>query len=144
MTPNPALPPITKHILKLAAQIDAAGLPDHVPVEPGGGCRPGACFENVIDIVKRQGGSVQYGWSIREQPRAFVEGEFYAVWRSPDGTLIDVTPRGDGQTQIVFLSDPNRVWDGEPIDSRRMMLHERLCYCGSGLPFTLCHGMADD
>ena len=137
-------PAITKGILKLARQIDATSAPDFVAVEPGEMCEPGQCFENVAAIVKRHGGSVQHGWSMREQDTAFVEGEFHAVWRRPDGALIDVTPRTDKRTDILFLPDSRMVWQGEDVEPRRAMLHEQPCYCGSGMPFKICHGIADD
>jgi hypothetical protein len=136
--------PITKGILKLARQIDATSAPDYVSVEPGEGCLPGRSFQNVVAIVRMQGGSVQHGWRLREQPAAYVEGEFIAVWRRPDGVLIDVTPRTDGLNEIIFLPDSKMVWDGEDVESRRMMLHEQPCYCGSGMPYKICHGLADE
>jgi hypothetical protein len=144
MARGPATPPITKGILKLARQIDATSTPDYVAVEPGEDCLPGQCFENVAATVKRTGGSVQHGWRLREQPAAYVEGEFYAVWRRLDGNLIDVTPRPDGVTEILFLPDTRLVWEGDPVEPRRMMLNEQPCYCGSGMPFKICHGLAED
>ncbi|MEA3213293.1 MAG: hypothetical protein QOE70_6350 [Chthoniobacter sp.] len=144
MSARPAAPTFTKHILKLAHQIDASSAPDYVPVSPEMECLPGRCFENVTEIVKRRGGSVQYGWSMREQPAVYVDAAFHAVWRCTNGALIDVTPRTDGQTQIVFLPDSKRVWKGKPVETRQMFLHGKPCYCGSGMPFRICHGLGDD
>jgi len=144
MTNPSAGPQITKHILKLALQIDATGVPAYVPVQPEMDCESDSCFNNVSAIVRRRGGAIQHGWSMRELPGVFVEGAFHAVWRRPDGSLQDVTPRKDGHARIVFLPDSKRVWDGDDVDNRRMMLHERPCYCGNGLPFILCHGRNDD
>lgn len=135
---------LSKGILKLARQIDATSTPDYVSVEPGEACEPGGCFQNVRAIVRRLGGSVQHGWRMREQPSVFVEGEFHAVWRRPEGGLVDVTPRDDGLSEILFLPDSRLVWDGQDVESRRVMLHEQPCYCGSRMPFNLCHGLAED
>ena len=135
---------VTPHILKLARQIDPTGTLTCVSVSPQSACLPGAPFENVQLVVEKQGGSVQHGWRMREQPDAFAEGAFHAVWRSPDGTLIDVTPKEDHQTEILFLPDSQAVWEGEPVDPRRLMLHAKPCYCGSGLPFRICHSLAED
>ena len=135
---------ITKGILKLARQIDATSAPDYVAVEPGEGCLPGRSFQNVAAIVRLHGGSVQHGWRLREQASAYVEGEFLAVWRRLDGALIDVTPRADGLNEIIFLSDSRMVWEGEDVEPRRMMLHEQPCYCGSGMPYKICHGLAGE
>ena len=137
-------PPITKSILKLARQIDATSTLDFVKVEPGEECLPDCCFQNVTTMIKRHGGSVQHGWRIREQAMAYVEGEFYAVWRRRDGALIDVTPRADESGEILFLADSRMVWTGEPVVPRRLMLNLQPCYCASGLPFKICHGLTDD
>ncbi len=135
---------ISKGILKLARQIDATSTPEWVAVEPGEDCLPGRSFQNVAAMVRRHGGSVQHGWRLREQTAAYVEGAFHAVWRRLDGALIDVTPRADQLTETLFLSDSRMVWDGEDVEPRRMMLHEQPCYCGSGMPYKICHGLAED
>jgi hypothetical protein len=144
MTKGPSAPAITKGILKLARQIDATSAPDYVVVEPGEECLPGLCFQNVSAMVRRHGGSVQHGWKMREQASAYVEGEFFAVWRRLDGALIDVTPRKDQPDKILFLPDSRMQWEGEDVEPRRMMLHEQPCYCGSGMPYKICHGLAED
>lgn len=136
--------PITKGVLKLARQINAASTPDYVAVEPGEGCIPEQSDDNATEVVKQRGGSVQHGWRMREQAAAFVEAHFHAVWLRPDGVMIDVTPRKDRQSETLFLPDPTIVWTGEPIEPRRIMLNLQPCYCGSGLPFRICHGAADD
>jgi hypothetical protein len=143
MAKHSAAPAITKGLLKLARQIGAAYAPAAVAVEPGENCQPGNCFENVPAIVQRHGGAVQHGWLLREQPTIFVEGTFHAVWRRPGGDLVDVTPRADQLTEILFLPDSRKVWEGEPVDPYRMQLHEQPCYCGSGMPFNLCHALAE-
>lgn len=141
---TPKTPAITKGILKLARQIDAKSTPENVPVEPGEGCVVGGSFENVPAVVKRHGGSMQIGWRMREQELAFVEGAFHAVWRRPDGALIDVTPQPDQMAGILFLPDTQIEWRGEDVDPRRLMLNQQPCYCGSGMPFQICHGAADE
>ena len=144
MTKSSLAPAITKSILTLARQIDAASTPDYVAVEPGEECLPGCCFQNVPAMVKRHGGSIQHGWKMRVQASAYVEGEFYAVWRRRDGALIDVTPGTDRLSKILFLPDSRMVWEGEVVEPRRMMLHEQPCYCGSRMPYKICHGLAED
>ena len=136
--------PITKGIQKLARQIDAKSETTHVPVEPGEECSLSSSFENVRAVVRRRGGSAQHGWRMREQTAVYVEGEFHAVWRSPEGALLDVTPRTDGLTTILFQPDSPAVWTGEDVEPRRMMLHEKPCYCGSGMPFKICHGAGEE
>jgi hypothetical protein len=137
------VPPISKHILKLARQLDSTNAPDYIAAESREDCLPGRCFENVPRIVAKEGGSVQHGWVMR-QDSYFAEGAFHAVWRRPDGTLVDVTPRADARPQILFLPDAKKVWEGETVEPMRMQVHEKACYCGSGMPFRICHGLADD
>lgn len=136
-------PEITKHLLKLAQQIDATSAPEYVTVESRAGCLPNRSFENVREVVKMHGGSTQHGWNMRQQSY-FAEGSFHAVWRCPDGRLIDVTPGAEGQMQILFLPDNKRVWEGEPVEPQRLQVKSTPCYCGSGMPFRICHGLADD
>jgi hypothetical protein len=137
-------PLITKGMLKLARQLDPTTAPAFVPVQPGEECVPACSFENVTKWVRRHGGSVQCGWEMREQASAYVEGKCHAVWRGLDGFLVDVTPRTDLRSEILFLPDSRSAWDGEAVEPRRMMLHEQPCYCGSGMPYKICHGLADD
>ncbi len=144
MTGNPPAPPISPGILKLARQIHAKSVLESVAVSPGEGCLPGRCFQNVIDMGKRHGGAAQYGWRMREQAFAYVEGIFHAVWRRDDGILIDVTPRDDSQGTTLFLPDSRTAWTGDPVEPHRLMLNLQPCYCGSGLPFKICHGVSDD
>jgi hypothetical protein len=144
VTRGHSAPALTKGILKLSRHLDATATPDYVAVEPGEDCLPDSCFDNVATIVRRNGGSIQHGWRLRQEASAYVEGRFHAVWRRHDGTLIDVTPRTDGVDEILFLPDSRLVWTGEPVEPRRVMLNEQPCYCGSGIPFKICHGLSDD
>ena len=144
MSKASARPPITKGILKLAKQINDSDAPGFVTVEPGDGCLPDCCFENVPAVVKRRGGSVQAGWKMREESALFVQGDFHAVWRRPDGTLVDVTPRKDLLREILFLPDSRMDGKGADVEPRRMVLQERPCYCGSGMSFKMCCGLAGE
>ena len=145
MTRTPASdPPLSKAMLKLARQIDATREAAYLAVEAGDECLPDRCFDNVAAMVRRRGGSMVTGWSLRELPTVYVEGVFHAAWCAPDGSLVDVTPRADGQTRILFLQDTKTRWDGSEIEPRRLLLHEQACYCGSGMPFKICHGLPDE
>jgi hypothetical protein len=143
MTTPAAVPQITPGMRKLALQINMEATPVSIPIRPGAECLLDRCFENVRETITRHGGSLQCGWRLREQPLAYVEGEFHAVWRREDGVLIDVTPRPDEADAIVFVPDPKMRWTGDPVEPRRMMLNQQPCYCGSGMSFKLCHGGAD-
>ena len=65
------------------------------------------CHINVMHAVREGGGRNVFGWVIWEDPRRhFVEAIFHSVWRDPSGTLRDVTPRCDGEAEVLFLEDP--------------------------------------
>lgn len=90
-----------------------------MPVEPKSFAVPGECYANVEEQVRRAGGSAVYGWQIWDWPAVFTEAEFHAVWRATDGSLHDITPKPDGDSAIVFLPDPSRIYQGKRVDSIR-------------------------
>ena len=80
------------------------------------------CFINVEKRMAESGGSVQYGWRIWEWFNTMIEGEFHAVWVSPDGTLIDVTPGNGSDQRTLFLPDPTREYEGRQVNNIRKAL----------------------
>jgi hypothetical protein len=93
--------------------------PDNIPIDPAGSiqrfaaeiggerlglvvhrpehwAKPLRCMENVLEKMERDGGCGLFGWIFHLR---FAEGlghyllaTHHAVWHSPDGVLIDVTP----------------------------------------------------
>ena len=51
----------------------------------------GQCYENVRQCIRASGGSAICGWLIAFWPGRFVEALYHAVWKRPDGKLVDVT-----------------------------------------------------
>ncbi len=101
---------LTSPITALCNEISPDHRPQYVSVLPEDDAQVGACFKNVVDKVARDGGKIVHGWAIWEWPKVFVEAEHHAVWS--DGlNLIDVTPHASGETEILFLPDPERVFD---------------------------------
>ena len=83
-----------------------------IPVRPEPSARWGWCTASVRGHIKKHGGEMVLGWIIWVGP-LLVEGEAHAVWRSPTGELIDITPKPDGEKEIVFCPDPAPDgWDG--------------------------------
>jgi hypothetical protein len=80
--------------------------PIYVDVVPLAGCEHGWCWQNVAKIVESEGGRVVFGWTIWERARLFLTGEFHAIWQTPHGHLIDVTPKPDGEDVIAFSPEP--------------------------------------
>jgi hypothetical protein len=54
----------------------------------------------------------------------FLEAEFHAVWRDPDGRLIDVTPVPTAIDRILFLADPSRTYEGRQVNNIRRALSD--------------------
>ncbi|HWR51924.1 MAG TPA: SEC-C metal-binding domain-containing protein [Bryobacteraceae bacterium] len=53
-----------------------------------------------------------------------IEAEFHAVWRDSAGQLTDVTPRVDGEKNVLFLPDPSQNWDGRQVNNRRRSMRD--------------------
>lgn len=52
----------------------------------------------------------------------FLEAEFHACWLDQEGNLIDITPKLDGDSIILFLPDTERTYEHKPVDNIRMPL----------------------
>jgi hypothetical protein len=76
--------------------------------ETGFGYIAGACHMNVAHRVKYHGGIRIPGWIVWECQQ-FIDLEFHSVWLGTDGKLHDITPRKDGETEILFLPDPEQA-----------------------------------
>jgi hypothetical protein len=93
-----------------------------VPVRPAHTSQSADCFVNVADHVQQAGGRIRYGWLITEIPRTMLEAAFHAVWQSPDGELMDLTPHQFGASTILFAADPTRTYDGRMVNNVRRPL----------------------
>src|SRR3954468_9791077 len=101
---------ITPAIREFCRQIDPNREPLFVPVRPAPGAASGNPFALLKDHASRHGGGVQYGWTITEQPGWYLEAEFHAVWVAPTGELIDIIPRREGESRLLFLPDSGRTF----------------------------------
>lgn len=85
------------------------------------------CVGNVRRMIEQCGGVAVYGWSLMETlPGVMMEAEFHAVWRKPDGSLQDVTPKQFPAMEpiTIFLADSSLVYRGQQIDSVRVPLRD--------------------
>jgi len=103
---------ITQFILNLCNEINPQSKPIYIPVRPTKGAQVNECFGNVKAKVKRDNGFLQYGWGIWEWKNVLIEAEFHAVWKSPEGKLICVTPNPYKESKMLFLSDDTMEYDG--------------------------------
>jgi hypothetical protein len=113
-------PPIEIHpeVLAFCRQLDPSQAPVWVPVRTAPGMVPGETFASLKGHVARHEGGIRFGWVIWENPGWFLEAEFHAVWVSPGGELLDLTPRPAGTTRLLFLPDSHRTFQGESIPNQ--------------------------
>ena len=99
---------ISEDIKAFCLDIDSSQIQVYVMVKPHPTATINSCFESVAAYIKQNGGSIQYGWIIWEESKQlFMEAEFHAVWVSPSGEMIDITPKIDDESSILFLPDTN-------------------------------------
>lgn len=77
------------------------------------------CVPNVDEKIHRDGGSKLLGWQVW-QTEYLIEAEFHAVWLSPDGNLLDITPKPFPIPNILFIPDDSITYDGSQVDNIRL------------------------
>lgn len=122
--PRPSTPKkVSSEIYALCADLDIRhAKPVFVDVRPLPGAVQLDCFPTVIRHVETNGGSICHGWRFWGMPDIFVEAEFHAVWRRPDESLLDISPNQAGDDRVLFIPDPNRVYDGRQRNNVRRAL----------------------
>jgi hypothetical protein len=113
---------ITDKIMELCNQVVPGAIPVFIEVVPHDYAIINECFNNVDEMVRRNGGEKVNGWSVWQWANIMVEVEAHAIWRSPSGRLIDITPHINQEKQILFLPDERLAFNGYSIDSIRMPL----------------------
>ena len=111
---------INKHVRALRDRIASPLEPVFVQVQTRHDARSSECFEATAKHVAEFGGTSVYGWQVWEWPGILIEGEFHAVWKNPDGVLLDVSRKDEGENRILFIPDPRLAYTGETIDSIRI------------------------
>lgn len=117
-TPNQ----ITDKIMELCNKVVPGTVPVFVDVAPQDYAIENDCFNNVNEMIHRNGGESVQGWSVWQWVNILVEAEAHAVWKSPSGQLIDITPHINKEKRILFLPDDRVTFNGYPINSIRMPL----------------------
>ena len=111
---------ISSHIRKLCARLGIGWKPQFIQVAPRHDSGHLDCFNDVQRHISENGGSIVHGWLLWEWPNVLVEAEFHAVWKSPDGKLLDVSEKPQGETTILFVEDKTRIFTGSSVDNVRM------------------------
>lgn len=123
---EPMRPPklIKPYVMTFARQVrrGTGGAPFYVPCSPLQGVAQNECFSVVERHVAEHGGTRLIGWAVWERPRVYIEAEFHAIWRRPDGAHIDLAPRRLPIPRILFLADQHRKHDGTQVDNVRKPL----------------------
>lgn len=96
----------------------------YLTVHPEATADVNECFPNVEAKSAREGGRMLCGWQLWEWPHVMVEAEFHAVWLSPEGEMVDITPKPHGETRILFVPDERRRYTGITVDNVRMPLRD--------------------
>ncbi|MBY6206907.1 MULTISPECIES: hypothetical protein [Halomonas] len=89
--------------------------PRYVLHQAVAGAEVAQCFRAVEMQVRIYGGEQVVGWALWVWPKVMIEAEWHAVWRDPEGVLMDITPRPPGMRlgKIAFLLDADGRGKGE-------------------------------
>jgi hypothetical protein len=108
-----------KYVISFCRHICPGSKCVYVPVDPLPNKPINECFSIVPEHIASNGGEQKFGWSIWHWRKVFIEAEFHCIWKRPDGTLIDITPKSLPFDQILFLPDPHRRYEGRQVDNIR-------------------------
>lgn len=89
--------------------------PTYPPADPEGGswrCGAVQTVEPEIDAyekkcspnVEANGVHMLYGWQLWAWPLVLVEAELHAVRLSPEGQMVDLTPKPHHETTVLFVT----------------------------------------
>lgn len=102
---NEVVPRITDN-LRARLTANGFGEPMAVHFEHKPDCNFGQCWQNVQTTMQREGGTLVIGRIVwQEEHGLWFHLEAHAVWRNPEGRLVDPTPKVDGETETVFVED---------------------------------------
>ncbi len=83
------------------------GEPKSVEYSPLVGCIQNYCFKNVDVQIAKAGGSLESGWVFRETRDVSLHTIAHAIWITPQGRRMDITPWAlPPERRILFLPDP--------------------------------------
>src|ERR1700749_5052481 len=118
MSSMPPLPrPVTdpECLQELIDEVVPGGTAITIGVEAPTSAAPRDCVVNVAKAVEDEGGEAVHGWNLIETfPDVLMEAEYHSLWRAPDGSLHDITPKELPmlEPRTVFLPDPSLAYEG--------------------------------
>ena len=110
---------ITDEIRLLLSKIGSHEDPEYVKCRPNQNSPQNECFPLVVERVIAGGGERILGWQIW-QGQLLVEAEFHAVWKTPEGELIDITPKPIPLERILFVADYEAKYEGRQVNNIRI------------------------
>ena len=113
---------IKPYVLKFCSSVVPDATPVYVTCRPLPDAPVNDCFPIVDRQVASAGGESVIGWAVWEWPKVFIEAEFHAVWKQPDGSLLDIAPKVMPIPRILFIPDPQRVYRGRQVANVRRPL----------------------
>ena len=116
---------LKEDVLEFCKEIDPLNEPTFVEVVPYEESEYQECIQNVQNYTKKFGGKIQYGWTIWEIPKKFIEAEFHAIWIDKNGKCLDISPKPDGEEKILFLKSNKKEFSDKPVDNIRKILLDR-------------------
>ena len=123
MRRSDSLPSIDdQRVIRFCESIYPGMKPFYVPVQPEPGFWPLQCFSNVSKKIEMSDGEAVRGREISQLPRVYLEARFHAVWRSPSGRYVDVTPEEARQSRVLFLPDARHNSSDPPVQLHRFLL----------------------
>lgn len=114
----------TRAVRRLIERVVPGGEAIYLTVQPETDAIVNECFPNVEAKIARAGGRMLCGWQLWEWPHVLVEAEFHAVWLSPKGEMVDITPKPHGETKILFVPHERCRYNGIAVDNVRMPLRD--------------------
>ena len=122
---------LSQPLLSLCQEIVPDGqAPVYLDVNPLQGAPSRECFPIVKEYIRTHGGTSVIGWTLWEMPTLFIEAEFHAVWRAPDGRLLDISPKPEPTQRILFLPDPTKEHQGHQVNNVRRSVCQNLAVVG--------------
>lgn len=101
---------VSEEILAFASELSPGNQPVYLEPQPTPGSDPIDCFSNVDRAIAAGQGTAAYGWTIWLVPNIALVAKHYAVWRTPDGEIVDVTP--SKSPRVLFLRDGLATFEG--------------------------------
>lgn len=116
---------INDNVIRLIGKMGLSNSnPIQVDVRLENDAKPLNCYFNVEEKVKRDGGSIVYGWAILKGD-LILEAEHHGIWKSDSGLLYDITPREEiNLDSIMFIEDNDRKYENVTIDNIRLNITE--------------------